>query len=165
MRRKPRAGPDLSTLRRNMRAPMTRMSATHSACQAMASRCGQAAAFSAATAIITSGEERGKAAANRASGLLRSPTAVAAAGTFPVAGGLVARGAFRLTLVTRGLDPKALSVPEVGFAELGRDAYDAGLRAYAEGGAAGIAAWIDHCAEAVVLGAREGTAICESMQR
>ena len=90
---------------------------------------------------------------------------VAAAGAFPVAGRLVARGAFRLTLVTRGLDPKALSVPEVGFAELGRDAYDAGLQAYADGGAAGIAVWIDHCADAVVLGAREGTAICESMQR
>ena len=90
---------------------------------------------------------------------------LAAAGAFPVAGGLVARGAFRLTLVARGLDPKALSVPEVGFVELGRDAYDAGLRAYATGGADGIAAWIDHCAEAVVLGAREGTAICESMQR
>ena len=35
-----------------------------------------------------------------------------------VADGLVARAAGRLTGVARGLDPKAVSAPEVGFAEL-----------------------------------------------
>ena len=41
--------------------------------------------------------------------------------TAPVSG-LVARAAARLVLVTRGLDPTAVSVPEVGHVELGRDA-------------------------------------------
>lgn len=90
---------------------------------------------------------------------------IAASGAFPAAGGVVARAAFRLTLVTRGLDPSGISVPEVGFLELGREAYAAGLRAYAEGNAAGISAWVVHAAEAVALGAREATAICESLQR
>jgi hypothetical protein len=68
-------------------------------------------------------------------------------------------------LVTRGLDPSAVSVPEVGHVELGRAAYVDALRGYAEDGAAGIVGWVQHCAEAVVLGAREGVAVCEAIQR
>ncbi|MDQ1670105.1 MAG: hypothetical protein QOE40_2166 [Actinomycetota bacterium] len=83
---------------------------------------------------------------------------------FAVAGGVVARAAGRLVLITRGLDPAAISVPEVGFAELGQQAYAAALDAYAAGGH-GVAAWVRHCAEAVVLGAREGVAVCEAIQR
>jgi hypothetical protein len=87
--------------------------------------------------------------------------------------GLVARAAARLVLVDRGLDPKAVSAPEVGHAEL--DA--AGLRAhhahaYAEaahgyvgGGADGLAQWLVHCARAVALGAQEGVAVCEAIRR
>lgn len=90
---------------------------------------------------------------------------LATMGAFPVGAGVVARAAQRLTLVTRGLDPSAVSTPEVGHAELGRDAYRAALEAYAAGGADGVAAWVRHCAEAVVLGAREGVAICEGIQR
>jgi hypothetical protein len=90
---------------------------------------------------------------------------VAAGGAFGRGAGVVARAASRLTLVDRGLDPKAVSVPEVGHVELGRDAYLGALQAYAAGGPDGIAAWVVHCAEAVVLGAREGVAICESIQR
>lgn len=84
---------------------------------------------------------------------------------FPVGAGVVARAAQRLTLVTRGLDPAAVSAPEVGHAELGREEYFAALEGYADGGPAGVTSWVLHCAEAVVLGAREGVAICEGIQR
>jgi hypothetical protein len=70
-----------------------------------------------------------------------------------------------LTLVGRGLDPGSVTAPEVGFVEIGRDTYLDALRAYDDGGPDGIAAWVRHCAEAVVLGAREGVAICEEIQR
>jgi len=90
---------------------------------------------------------------------------VAMIGAFSAGSGVVARAAARLTYVERGLDPDAVSVPEVGHVELGRVDYLDALRAYAEGGPDGIAAWVVHCAEAVVLGAREGVAVCEAIQR
>ena len=90
---------------------------------------------------------------------------LATMGAFTEAAGVVARGAARLTMVSRGLDPAGVSVPEVGHVELGRDAYLDALRGYATGGAAGVAGWVLHCAEAVVLGAREGIAVCEAIQR
>ena len=79
--------------------------------------------------------------------------------------GLVARAAARAVLVDRGLDPKALSVPEAGHLELGREAYDSALVGYREGDAAGVAGWLVHCAEAVVLGAREGLAVATALER
>lgn len=90
---------------------------------------------------------------------------LASMGAFAAGSGLVARAAARLTLVTRGLDPSAVSAPEVGHAELGRDAYLAAVGNYATGTADAVGAWVAHCAEAVVLGAREGVAICEGIQR
>jgi len=84
---------------------------------------------------------------------------------FPVGGGVVARGVARLVLITRGLDPSAVSVPEVGHVDLGKQAYEDALAGYAAGGEDGIAGWVVHCAQAVVLGAREGVAVCESIQR
>lgn len=90
---------------------------------------------------------------------------LATMGAFDRGAGVVARAASRLTVVGRGLDPGSVSAPEVGFVELGRDAYLDVLGAYAGGGPDGIAAWVRHCAEAVVLGAREGVAICEAIQR
>lgn len=99
---------------------------------------------------------------------------------FGTADGLVARAAARLVLVDRGLDPKAVSAPEVGHVELGRPAhghggaapeapagldYASALRAYVGGGPDGVAAWIVHCAQAVALGAREGLAVCEALRR
>ncbi|MFD0888494.1 oxidoreductase, partial [Streptosporangium algeriense] len=83
---------------------------------------------------------------------------------FGSADGVIARAAERLTLVEYGLDPKSLAVVEVGHLELG-DAYPQGLRAYLSGTPDGVAAWVRHCADAVVLGVRETTAICEAMQR
>lgn len=78
--------------------------------------------------------------------------------------GLVARAAVRLTLVERGLDPKSLVVVEAGHREL-RSEYDAALAAYRTGTPDGIETWIGHCADALVAGARETTAICEAIAR
>ena len=83
---------------------------------------------------------------------------------FGVADGLVARAAARLVLIDRGLDPKAVSAPEVGHVELEHD-YREAAAAYVTGGPAGVAHWLVHCARAVALGAREGRAICEAMVR
>lgn len=79
--------------------------------------------------------------------------------------GLIARALARLLLVDRGLDPNALAAPEVGHVELGVEAYRAALAGYAEGTAAGIAGWIAHCGEALVLGAQDSTAVCEALMR
>lgn len=78
--------------------------------------------------------------------------------------GLVARAAARLLLVARGLDPKAVTAPDVGHAELA-GAYAERAAGYADGTPDGVVAWVVHCAEAVRLGAREGVALCEAMQR
>ena len=83
---------------------------------------------------------------------------------FGSADGLVARAASRLVLIDRGLDPKAVSAPEVGHAELHSEYADA-LRAYVSGGPEGVARWVVHCAQAVALGAREGLAVCEAIRR
>jgi len=83
---------------------------------------------------------------------------------FPPVSGLVARAAVRLTLVERGLDPKSLVVVEAGHREL-RVAYDQALAAYRTGSPEGIATWLVHCADALVAGAQEATAICEAIAR
>jgi hypothetical protein len=90
---------------------------------------------------------------------------LAALAPFGVADGLVARAAGRLTGIARGLDPKAVSVPEVGFAELGRPAYDEALAGYVSGRPEGVAGWLVHCCRATEHGALEGLAICESLLR
>jgi hypothetical protein len=92
---------------------------------------------------------------------------------FGVVDGLVARAAARLVLVDRGLDPKAVTAPEVGHAELDAaglrashsHAYAEAARSYVRGGEAGVASWLIHCAQAVALGAREGLAVCEAILR
>jgi Fic family protein len=83
---------------------------------------------------------------------------------FGTADGLVARAAARLVLIDRGLDPKAVSAPEVGHGEL-HDDYAVALHGYVHDGPAGVARWIVHCASAVSLGAREGLAVCEAIRR
>ncbi|WP_242883912.1 oxidoreductase [Actinomadura litoris] len=78
--------------------------------------------------------------------------------------GVVARAAQRLTLVARGLDPKSLTAPEVGHAELADD-YAQAIRAYASGTSEGVVTWIAHCAAATSAAARDSQAICEAYQR
>jgi hypothetical protein len=84
---------------------------------------------------------------------------------FGSANGEVARAAERLVLIGGGLDPKGICPAEVGHAELGRAGYLEALEAYVSGTPEGVAFWIGHCAEAVALGARESTAVCEALQR
>lgn len=90
---------------------------------------------------------------------------LAAVAPFGAADGVVARAAARLTGITRGLDPKAVSVPEVGFVELGREEYARTLAGYAAGRPEGVAAWLVHCCRATEHGALEGLAIAEAVLR
>jgi hypothetical protein len=83
---------------------------------------------------------------------------------FAPVSGIVARVAVRLTLIERGLDPKSLVVVEAGHRDL-QDEYAAALTAYRSGSPDGLARWIRHCADAVVAGALEATAICEAIAR
>jgi hypothetical protein len=78
--------------------------------------------------------------------------------------GVVARGAARLTLITRGVDPKSLAVPEVGHLERVEE-YHRALDGFGTGGPEGIAGWLRHYATAVELGAQEGLAVCEAVLR
>jgi hypothetical protein len=78
--------------------------------------------------------------------------------------GLVARSLERLVLIGRGLDPKAVSAPEVGHHELASE-YGERAAGYVAGTAEGVIGWVVHCAAAVRLGAREGVAMCEALQR
>jgi hypothetical protein len=67
-------------------------------------------------------------------------------------------------MITRGVDPKSVSVPEVGHLERAND-YRVALSSYATGERAGVAEWLRHYATAVQLGAQEGLAICEAVLR
>ena len=90
---------------------------------------------------------------------------LAALAPFGTVDGVIARAAGRLTGISRGLDPKAVSVPEVGFAELGREAYAAAVEGYASGRQDGVAGWLVRCCRATEHGAVEGLAICEAVLR
>ncbi|MGH3716015.1 MAG: oxidoreductase [Micromonosporaceae bacterium] len=77
---------------------------------------------------------------------------------FATANGVVARAAARLTLVERGLDPRALIVPEVGH--LARQPeYVGAAGAYATGTPDGLRSWLRHYATAVSLGAEQTVTI------
>jgi hypothetical protein len=67
--------------------------------------------------------------------------------------GIVARAAERLLLVARGVDPTSLTVPEAGHLAL-RPQYESNLVGYAEGGRAGVHAWLLYSAEALTAGAQ-----------
>ena len=56
-------------------------------------------------------------------------------------------------------------MPEVGHVELGREVYAEALPATPPAAPDGVARWVRHCAQAVGLGAREGVAVCEAIQR
>lgn len=78
--------------------------------------------------------------------------------------GLVARAAFRLVLIARGLDPQSLVAAEVGHAAA-VDEYLAAARAYRQGTTDGVVAWVVHCAGAVDAGAQDGLAVAEALSR
>lgn len=81
---------------------------------------------------------------------------------FRLANGVVARAAARLTAVGTGLDSKGLAVPEVGHLRR-RQEYRTALAGYASGEPQGVTAWLLHCCEAWLIGAREAHSIAESL--
>jgi hypothetical protein len=80
---------------------------------------------------------------------------------FPSANGVVGRAAARLTAISSGLDPRGLAVPEVGHLRAGT-AYREAARGFAAGTPDGLAAWIRHCCDQWVAGAREGRSIADA---
>ncbi len=82
---------------------------------------------------------------------------------FPGPNGVVARAAARLTLIERGLDPRALMVTEVGHLARHPE-YVGAANAYATGTPDGVRSWLRHYATAVVLGAQETAAIASALQ-
>jgi hypothetical protein len=72
---------------------------------------------------------------------------LATAAPFPSHNGIVARAAEHLVWVARGVDERAVLVPEAGHLAL-RSAYESNLRGYRDGGPAGVHAWLRYAAEA-----------------
>lgn len=77
--------------------------------------------------------------------------------------GLVARAMERAVIRASGLDPTGVAVTEVGHGAEGGAAYLGALAAYGTGSPQGVAAWILHCARAVVAGAEEGGRIADAV--
>jgi Fic family protein len=80
---------------------------------------------------------------------------------FATANGVVARAAARAVLVARGLDPRAVSAPDVGCAQ-DPAAYKTAAESFADGD---VAPWLVLWCDAVAHGAVEGVAIGEALLR
>ena len=78
--------------------------------------------------------------------------------------GVVARAMQRALVQALGLDPTGVAVVEVGHLESGGAAYLGALQAYGTGTRDGVALWLRHCAEAVVVGVEEGMRVCAAVQ-
>lgn len=87
---------------------------------------------------------------------------VATVRPFVTGNGVVARALCRSIVISRALDPTGVAVWEAGLLALG-PSYPRGLSGYALGGADGVGQWVRTFAEAVVLGAQEGTAVCDAV--
>jgi len=81
---------------------------------------------------------------------------------FGSADGVVARAAARLTMIATGLDPKALTVPEVAFFRRVRQ-YAAAAEGFATGTPDGVRTWLLFSCEAVETGAREAKGISDAV--
>lgn len=75
--------------------------------------------------------------------------------------GVVARAAERLVLVSRGVDPVSVIVPEAGHAA-SPEAYARAASAYATGSPAGLQAWMLHAADAYTRGAEASPLVSSS---
>ncbi|HET9141579.1 oxidoreductase [Actinophytocola sp.] len=80
---------------------------------------------------------------------------------FPVAGGVVARAAARLTAIGTGLDPKGLAIPEVYYFRH-QERYSAAAEGFGTGDRDAVAAWLLFSCEAVEAGSREAVAIADA---
>jgi hypothetical protein len=81
---------------------------------------------------------------------------------FGSADGVVARAAARLTMIASGLDPKALTVPEVAcFRRLAR--YASLAEGFATGTPEGVREWLLFSCEAIETGAKEAKGISDAV--
>lgn len=87
---------------------------------------------------------------------------VVTARPFLAGNGVVARALARAVVVGRGLDPTGVAVWEAGHLSAG-PRYATTLAGYASGTPDGVAAWIRHCAEAMVQGVTEGRMLCNAV--
>ena len=78
---------------------------------------------------------------------------------FGSADGVVARTAARLTMISSGLDPHGLTVPEVGHLRTGAQ-YREAAAGFADG--TDVPGWIVVVCNALVAGAREGSSIADT---
>lgn len=76
---------------------------------------------------------------------------IATVAPFASHNGIVARAAERLVLVTRGVDPASVVVPEAGHLAL-RAQYESNLKGYAVGGRNGLHSWLLYAAQAYSAG-------------
>jgi hypothetical protein len=77
---------------------------------------------------------------------------------FPGPNGVVARAAARLTLLSRGVDPRALIAVDAGHLDRAPE-YQGAANAYAAGTEDGVRSWLRHYTEAVRLGAAQTAAL------
>jgi len=80
---------------------------------------------------------------------------------FGSADGVVARAAARLAMMTSGLDPDGLGVPEVAYLRSG-PRYREAAQEFASAGQSGLTAWVLLVCDALVAGAREGGSIADA---
>ena len=80
---------------------------------------------------------------------------------FGSADGVVARAAGRLAMMSSGLDPDGLAVPEVAYLRFG-PRYQSAAREFGAGEASGVAAWLLLVCDALIAGAREGGSIADA---
>ena len=80
---------------------------------------------------------------------------------FGSADGVVARAAGRLAMMSSGLDPDGLVVPEVAYLRFG-PRYRSAAREFGAGEASGLTAWLLLVCDALIAGAREGGSIADA---
>lgn len=77
--------------------------------------------------------------------------------------GLVARAVERAYVVTSGLDPTGVAVPEVGLGFEGSAAYVGSLAAYATGRPEGVELWLTHWGRSMLAAVEEGRRIADAV--
>jgi hypothetical protein len=80
---------------------------------------------------------------------------------FTQANGVVARAAARITAIGTGLDPKALTIPEV-FHLRHPDRYRSAAEGFGIGDREAVAAWLLLCCESFIAGSREAISIADA---
>lgn len=88
---------------------------------------------------------------------------IATARPFVAGNGLVARAAAHAVIIGRGLDPMGVVVWEAAHLDAG-PAYFRALNGYTSGRPDAVAAWLVHCADAVVKGAGEAQVIADAVR-